>query len=383
MVVDLLRTRRRTARFEVSVFSALLMHAGLVLPVVLLLTSTFLTSAHAARWDWSGSVSVDQKLLDLANPEEDTNSGEIVEWALKTTVEVSDKVTANVKLCTTCHGLTVDQAYAEVRFHPLLGMEAGRINVPFGDYYLRHDTANDKLGSKPLPYAMGHMVRFRADQFNLGVVPMPYSDQGVSFFGDAWFRDSIQLWYAAYAVNGFRAATPRDFNFKNQVADGSFVDNNHEPALGGRVGIAQEHVSLGASYMTGAYDADSDYDYDVWGVDLGATLGSIHFRSEYLERTTNVLAEDVRRDLTKRGFYMQAEVPVGRYLEFVGRFDGLLREGPILGTSNDESSGIGRWTAGLNVAPSIDYTFRMSYEYWRFTDFSDVRLVHLGVVVSY
>ena len=340
-------------------------------------------SASAARWDWSGSIAVDEKLLDVDAPETQTNSGAIVEWAMKATVEVSQKVTANVKLCTSCHGITPDQAYAEIRFHPLLNLEAGRINVPFGDYYLRHDPASDALASKPLPYAMGQMVRFRADQFNLGVLPMPYSDQGASFFGDVWIRDSIQAWYALYLVNGFRSPTPRDFNFKNQVADGGFIDNNGEPSWGARVSLAEERVSLGGSYLRGSYDPAGRFDYDARGVDLGVLLGGIQLRSEYLERNTDVQVDGERSRLVKRGFFVQVEAPAGRHVRFVGRFDGLLRKGDPLGTENDESSGIGRWTAGVNIAPAIDYVFRLDYEYWRFTDFADVRVAHIGVVVSY
>ena len=79
----------------------------------------------------------------------------------------------------------------------------------------RHDPASDAFLSKPLPYAMGHMLRYQVDRFNLGVIPMPYVDNGASVFGDVWIRDALQIWYAAYAVNGFTSGTPRDFTFKN------------------------------------------------------------------------------------------------------------------------------------------------------------------------
>jgi hypothetical protein len=80
---------------------------------------------------------------------------------------------------------------------------------------------------------------------------------------------------------------------------------------------------------------------------------------------------------------VQAETPVGRHLTFVGRFDGLLREGDPLGTDNDFLSSILRWTLGVNVSPVVDYAFRIDYEYWRFTDFRDVSVVHVGAVVAY
>ncbi|MEZ4653743.1 MAG: hypothetical protein R3E12_09160 [Candidatus Eisenbacteria bacterium] len=286
-------------------------------------------------------------------------------------------------MCTSCHGLAVDQAYAEIRLHPLVNLEAGRINVPFGDYYLRHDPANDVLPSKPLPYAMGHMVRFRADQFNLGVLPMPYSDQGAALSGNVWIRDAIQTWATIYVVNGFRSPVPRDFLFKNQVGDAAFFDNNDQPSWGGRVGLAQEVASLGASYLAGKYDTDAKYGYEARGLDASLLIRGVQLRAEVVARDTDVFNGERKSTLTKTGFYLQSEVPVTRRIQAVGRFDGLLRKGAPLGSDNDESSGIARWTAGVNVSPSIDYTFRFDYEYWRFTDFHDVRVYHLGVVVAY
>lgn len=352
------------------------------LPGVLILLG-LLPLVMAARWDWSGSVSVDQKIMDVEKPEQLAKAGTVVEVALKATVDVSDHLTASVKVCTSCHGATVDQAYAEIRAHPLANVEAGRINVPFGDYYLRHDPGNDVLQSKPLPYSMGHMLRFQADQFNLGVIPAPYSDQGASLYGDLWIKDSIQWWYAIYVVNGFRAAQPRDFVFKNQLDDAGFTDNNDDPAWGARLSVSQDILTMGGSYLRGAYDPASDYDYSAWGVDLALRLGNVQLRSEYLERDTEILVEESRDNLLKKGFYLQAESPLGRYLTLVGRFDGLLREGDPLGTANDQSSGVVRWTLGVNVSPTVDYSFRLGYEYWRFTDFRDVSVVHLGAVVAY
>ena len=63
--------------------------------------------------------------------------------------------------------------------------------------------------------------------------------------------------------------------------------------------------------------------------------------------------------------------------------DGLLREGGPVSDKIDASSGIVRWTSGLNFMPSIDYVFRFQFEYWRFTDFDGVGVFHLGVVTTY
>ena len=355
------------------------------LAIVALITLSAASVAEGGRWNWSGSITLDHTtILDAPDDEETlTNTGATVEWSLKTTVDVSDHLTINTRLCTACHGLTVDQAYAEIRLDPKVALEVGRINVPFGDFYLRHDPANDVFLSKPLPYAMGHMLRFQSTRFNLGVVPMPYVDQGAAAFGDVWFRDALQIWYSVYGVNGFRSSLPRDFTFVNQVGTSGLSDNNDDISWGGRLALAQGPLAAGVSYLHGAYDPDAEFDYDVWGIDLSAYARGVQFRGEYLARKTQIRDEGVRGALRKKGFYSQLEVPAGRYLQLVGRFDGLLREGPPLGTVNDETSGVVRWTAGVNVIPTLDYAFRLQYEHWRFTDFPSSNVLHVGTVITY
>lgn len=366
-------------------FLAIALRGALVVAALLALLLVLPPQARAGRWDWSGSIGFDYvNLVGADNPQRIANAGMLIEWAQKVTVDVSDRLAVNAKVCTSCHGFAVDQAYAEIRLHRLANIEAGRINVPFGDYYLRHDPANDVHPSKPLPYAMGGMLRFRNDQFNLSVIPMPYSDQGASLFGDIWIHDATQIWYSIYLVNGFRAPTPRDFSFQAQTDNsGLGSDNNGSLSWGGRVSFARKAVSFGGSYLKGTYDPASRFEYAAWGVDLALEAAGITLRSEYLQRDTDVLAAEELGRLRKRGFYVQVEIPVERRVGIVGLFDGLLREGPSLGTEIDAQSGIVRWSLGLNISPAIQYTFRLAYDHWRFTDFEDTDVWHAGVVVAY
>lgn len=340
--------------------------------------------AGAARWAWSGAIVADTKhLVDVDDPEALTTPGTVVEWSLKTVVDVSERVMVSARLCTTCHGISVDQAYAELRWTPQLNLEAGRISVPFGDFVQRHDAASDAFLSKPLPYAMGHMVRYQVDRFNLGVIPMPYADNGASAFGDVWIRDALQVWYALYAVNGFSSGTPRDFTFKNQVADTGFLDNNRSLSWGARLVLAQGPATLGGSFLRGAYDPATEFEYEAWGVDASLWQRGFQLRAEYLERETDVLDGEVRGLLRKKGFFAQLETPPWHRVSAVGRFDGLLREGPPLATDNDRSSGITRWTTGLGFAPTLDTSFRVQFEYWRFTDFDGIGVLHAGIITTY
>ena len=338
----------------------------------------------AARWTWSGSGVVDFKGIYRA-PEASTlgKHGAIVEWSIKPNVEVSEKVSVTARLCTSCHGLTVDQAYAEVRLRREVSIEAGRINVPFGDYYQRHDPASDALLSKPLPFEMGHMLRYQPTQFNLGVLPMPYVDSGATLFGDVWMGEALQIWYGVFGANGFRSQVAQDFTFMDQVSNAGFEDNNDHLSWGGRLALARGEATAGGSFMRGAYDPKAQYDYDAWGVDGSARLLGFQLRAEYLERDTEVADAGTRRTLMKKGFYGQIESPAWRKLSAAWRIDGLLREGPALGTDNDASSGILRWTLGVALSPGLEYAFRAQYEHWRFTDFADADVVHVGLVVTY
>jgi hypothetical protein len=369
------RSARRAGILGATALAAAAAAAALAIPA---------SPAFAARWAWSGAVVADTKhLVDVDDPEALTTPGTVVEWSLKAVVDVSDRVTVNARLCTTCHGLSVDQAYAELRWAPPLNLEAGRISVPFGDFVQRHDASSDAFLSKPLPYAMGHMLRYQVDRFNLGVIPMPYADNGASAFGDVWIRDALQVWYALYAVNGFSSGTPRDFTFKNQVADTGFLDNNRSLSWGARLALAQGPATLGGSLLRGAYDPTTAFEYEAWGVDASLWQRGFQLRAEYLERETDVLDEQARAVLRKKGFFVQLETPAWRRFSAGGRFDGLLREGPPLATDNDSSSGITRWTAGLAFAPTLDTSLRAQAEYWRFTDFEGVGVLHAGVVTTY
>lgn len=360
------------------------------LPAVVALACALLAGAddvRAARWTASGSAVLDYKSI-LDAPEDEpvlTKLGAVAEWSLKMNVDVSERVSASGRLCSACHGITINHAFAEVRLAPLANINAGRIEVPFGDFYLRQDPASDVFLSKPLPYAMGHMLRYQSDRFNLGVVPMPYVDEGAVLFGDVWIRDIWQIWYGVWGVNGFQSGTPRDFTFKDQLSDSGFSDNNDETSWGGRVAVARGAYTVGASFLRGDYDPKGKYDYTVFGFDASAWIRGVQLRGEYVARENHVylLGSGARGILRKKGFYLQAESPVVRHAQLVGRLDGLLRQGASLATDNDSSSGIIRWTAGINLVPSIDYSLRFQFERWRFTDFVDTSVLRFGLVTSY
>ncbi|MBK7400953.1 MAG: hypothetical protein IPJ34_33040 [Myxococcales bacterium] len=161
--------------------------------------------------------------------------GFTTELALKVAVDVTDKVSANVKVCYGCHGFEVPMAHLDYRVADELNFRVGRFSPSLGAFNLRHDPANHRLSSKPLIYDMGRMLR--KNEWNMGVLPSPFPDNGVEVSGTHWFGESVQLDYALYAVSGFKAAsdaTDLDFQLNRQPY---YTDNNSRPTVGGRLAL--------------------------------------------------------------------------------------------------------------------------------------------------
>ena len=164
------------------------------------------TRARAIERNFAGSAQLDYFLVP-AEPStpgpRTTFDGFTAEVALKLAVDVSDHLSANVKMCHGCHGFELPMAYFDYRVRDELNFRIGRFSPSFGAFNVRHDPANHATSSKPLPYDMGRMLRM--NEWNLGVIPSPFPDNGIEIGGTHWFGDRAQMDYAAYAVSGFKA----------------------------------------------------------------------------------------------------------------------------------------------------------------------------------
>lgn len=319
------------------------------------------------------------------------------EAAFKVVADVTDNVSASAKICYGCHDFTADMAYVDWYVDDRFSVRFGRFPVPFGEFYLRHDAANHRSATKPLPYEMGRMLYRSA--FNLAVLPEPYPDNGVELYGT--FRaDAVELAYNAYAVAGLKgsaAAGDLDFVQSRQVF---YADNNRTPAVGGRLTLAFPELpiaavrwfAIGISAMYGRYDEDDALDYLLAGVDLYTRIGRLNVRGEAMFRRTAIPDAPERyqqrlRDLfvQREGFYLQLDGPLNTYVEWLVRADGFRRAGPLLVGSPLAStdSGIGRATAGVNLVPTTGIKLKLNYEYWRFTDFPDAHMLHTGLVGTF
>lgn len=365
-------------------------------------------SAFAVDRNFAGSAQLDYFLVPTsgANVNQDfqgvgTNrtgvfgkygfDGFTLEASEKLAVDVSEHLSANVKVCYGCHGFELDMAYADYRFADELNLRAGRFSPSFGAFNLRHDVANHKLSDKPLPYDMGRMLRMRT--WNLGVLPSPFPDNGVELDGTHWFGEATQIDYAAYAVQGFRSgdAHPVDFDFLLSHTP-YYVDDNGLPAVGARFAVTRKlgelsDATLGASGMYGTYDPKGSLTYAIVGGDFTLRVHRTSLRLEYLVRRTEIdtsdptlLALPVVPDggeyVLKHGAYVELEQPLSPVFDLLARVDGLYRVGnfradPTGETFLSRKSGVLRYTLGATFALERGFRVKLSTELWQFSDADD------------
>lgn len=331
-----------------------------------------------------------------------TLDGFTTELAMKVAVDFTENFSANVKICYGCHGFETDMAFVDLRVADQLNFRVGRMNPSFGDFPLRHDPANHRANSKPLPYDMGRMLRIR--EWNMSVLPAPYVDNGLEVNGTQWFGDDVQLDYAAYIMSGFKGANDAlDFDFV-QSRSGSlyYVDNNSEPAVGGRLAFTANltddiSTTLGVSGMYGHYDPSAELEYIIAGLDLYFRYDALVMRAEYLIRKTEFaigsepenrfrysFLDDSRNFFIKDGFYVELEYPFLEWLEAFYRFDGMRRTGNVPRTSAlTKTSGILRHTAGANFIVQRGLRIKLSVEHWDFSDFDDELGIHAGITANF
>ncbi|HEY8208002.1 MAG TPA: hypothetical protein VIG99_11015 [Myxococcaceae bacterium] len=327
--------------------------------------------------------------LQLATPASVGIDSTTLELASKLVVDVSPGFSVSVKACYGCHGFEVDQGYAELQFEDRLNLRIGRFNVPVGEFNLRHDPANYTTPSKPLPYAMGDMVHYR--EFNLGVVPTPYSDNGIEVFGSFWLQHLIQLDYTVYVVRGL--VGNNDFDFK---AARDVRDNNHTPAIGGRVVATWNHLSLGGSLGGGYYDPADRLRYLFYGLEGYYSRGPFVVRVELINRLTDFdvnapgypfVINPAEPYFLKLGYYAQVDWKALPWLTAIYRLDGVNRLGmPIPGSGlNGQFAAVLRHTLAASMTVHPNLLLKLDYEFWAFrgTTFENVHAGRAAVVFSY
>jgi hypothetical protein len=353
------------------------------------------------RRNFAGSIQLDY----MAIPTEKTGrqmalDGATAEASLKIAIDFNGKISANVKMCVACHGVEIGMAYFDLRVADELNFRVGRFTPAFGEFPVRHDPANHRTSDKPLAYDMGRMLRI--NDYNEGVLPSPWVDNGIELNGTHFFGDHLQLDYAAYAIGGPRAgADPVDFDFKmSRSGDSYYVDNNSRPVLGGHIvaSVVASNLtwSAGVSMMRGTYDPEHKLRFSIIGAHMVLRAKNVFLRLEYLTRRTKMSLGDAPMDrfkygpgangefdpyVVKDGGYAELEVPVTSRLTLLAREDALRRRGNVVQNSALRSdSVILRHTAGIAVGLWSALRLKVSYEYYDFSDFEDESVIHLGIV---
>ncbi|MBE7453152.1 MAG: hypothetical protein HS111_31085 [Kofleriaceae bacterium] len=376
-----------------------LLAAGLPAVSAVVLAAALPATADQLERNFAGSVQLDY----MAVPTEQVArtqalDGATVELSLKLAMDYGEHVSSSVKVCVACHGLEVGMAFFDLRVADQLVIRVGRFTPAFGEFPLRHDPANHRTSDKPLPYDMGRMLRL--DEWNLGVLPAPWVDNGLELGGTHFFGEALQVDYAAYAVGGPRGGSgAADFDYRqSRSAESYYIDNNSRPAVGGHLAVTvidrAASVNLGASAMAGTYDPDNELEFVVAGAQASLRTPHATLRGEYLVRRTEMgLGEDPaarfrygpRGDgsfdpfVLREGFYAELEVPVGR-VDLVARWDGLRRRGNVVRTSALRSdSAVLRYTAATSIALRGALRLKLGVELYDFSDFEDELVIHTGI----
>jgi hypothetical protein len=350
--------------------------------------------------NFAGSIQLDY----MSVPTERTGrrlalDGATAEVSLKLAMDFTKKISANVKMCVACHGVEIGMAYFDLRITDEMNIRVGRFTPAFGEFPLRHDPANHRTSDKPLPYDMGRMLR--AQEWNEGVLPAPWVDNGIELNGTHFFGKHLQTDYAVYAIGGPRAgADPVDFDFKmSRSGEAYYVDNNSRPAIGGQfvasVITDTTSWSAGVSVMRGTYDPDHRLAFAIYGAHFVARIRDVFVRLEALTRRHEMsLGENPMQRfrygpgasgvwdpyVVKDGGYAELEVPFGKYLTLIWREDGLRRRGNVPMNSELRSdSALIRHTAAAAIALRQSLRLKLSYEYYDFSDFDNESVVHVGI----
>ena len=359
----------------------------------ILLVSLLSGVAHAADpLTFGASASLDYRFFSGPNPPPNPSALGIsslgLEVAAKAVVDVGRGTSFTIKACGGCHGLELDQAYGEVLYVDALNVRAGRINVPFGEFNTRHDPANFVTPSKPLPYAMGDLLFYTKQGFNLGIVPTPFIDNGVEVFGNFALGRKAQLDYSLYLGKGL--AGSNDFDF---AASRNYLDNNKTPTGGARVVLSGGDWAFGGSVNAGTYDPRDRLLSVMGGVELYFRVGIVTFRGEGLLRRTDLdpdaegyAYKAIDTFIVKAGWYAQLDFDLHQRFTLALRTDGQHRFGlPLPGSELSPSAGMQRQTVAGLFRITGNFSVKADYELWTFSgvNYQPRHVVRLAIVFGY
>jgi hypothetical protein len=254
-----------------------------------------------------------------------------------------------------------NKIHLDLKLKKIFNLRAGVILVPFGLYNLIYHSPDRDLVSDPLLTTI--------------LLPVPYSDLGVGFYGMTNLFDLIDIGYDFYILNGLNeniSATEGIY-----TARPSFVsDNNNDKSLVGKISLSSfDIVKLGLSGYFGGYDdnteadlvgADFDWElifdklkifgeYGLFYLEDGGTLtdasGVVYpdnIKAFYIEVDNNFWFDFLSKTFLAKGFSNPT-------LTLVFRYD----RGVINGNASYKES---KYIMGLNYRPIEKFVFKIEYQ---------------------
>jgi hypothetical protein len=306
-------------------------------------------------------------------------------------------VSARVTLCVSCHGVQeqtflsrVEVVEAAVRLdlssfvEPCcrgmkVGIDAGRMVVPFGAFSSQVNPGLYRTVSTPLIFNMGQRL-FNQD-LGVPVLPMPYASTGVDFNVDVPVGDCgtgpITASMDAYVVNGVAGGA----NGIDWLQSRDLLDTNNRASYGGRLTVGDPYIRAGASFTSGSFDnsiassvPSGSLNYRIYGFDLQAHYKRL-FRCqiEYARRDSHRVgvptnASEVFSDRVD-GYYLEAEVrPWDECkVSLLLRQDFLRTSSLVAPPASTLSTGtfnVERFTVGINIELWHQSLLMFNYERW-------------------
>jgi hypothetical protein len=261
--------------------------------------------------------------------------------------------------------------YADVSYllNDYMTVGTGKFLLPFGIFNERlHPAWINKLPDRPLPYddAVGIAPETGIGAFLRGAVPV----------------DSMKFNYALYVDNGPALITDDPKNAGMLDFD-NFTDNNHNKAVGGRIGflpIAELEIGYSIQEAKVSPSGFEKVDMLLQAVDM-----SYKRQIDYLRGTVDVHAEYVwshvgeatfgpsaappfgplRFDNGRNAYYIQAayrptqvDDKILKNLEFVLRYDALEVPSGAPGSVDEH-----RWTPGIDYWVNPNMVLKLAYQF--------------------
>lgn len=246
-----------------------------------------------------------------------------------------------------------------------LNLSAGRIVVPFGAFASMSHPGANRTVTNPLMYNMGRLVN--TGLIGPVVLPMPYADEGAVLDLRVPLACDWSATLDVYAINGLQGFT----RISNFLFSRDWVDNNSDPAVGGRATIGNRTVRLGGSLMAGRFDADSATDpvlnYQLAGADATIRFGRWRGYVEYAMRRSDFRQGASRGDEEVYGTVAEIEYQVldCPQVSLLARYDNLVRDSIFQAPVGFR---VERLTLGVNVAMPGGSLLMFNYERWQFPD---------------